>query len=162
MEVFIPPHHALFTYDILELIFARLDLRTLLTSAQRTCRVWSDLIQSSPAIQKVLFFKPVPTHPSREKILNPLLAEVFPSIFQQHEAIRQHPDQPFTKFTFTSFDMVKRHRKWRLYLRPEASWRRMLVQQPPAYSLARFQCLYDGPHIHNSYLEIPVSFRPQE
>lgn len=52
--------------------------------------------------------------------------------------------------------MVKRHRKWRLYLRPESSWRRMLVQQPPAYSLARFQCLHDRPHIHNSYIEIPV------
>jgi len=34
MEVFIPPHPALFTYDILELIFLQMDLRTLLTSAQ--------------------------------------------------------------------------------------------------------------------------------
>lgn len=46
------------TPELLECVLLHLDMRTLLVSAQRACRVWHELIATSPALQEALFFKP--------------------------------------------------------------------------------------------------------
>ena len=44
------------TPEVLEMILLHTDMRTLLTSCQRVCRDWRNLITKSPSIQKALFF----------------------------------------------------------------------------------------------------------
>ena len=138
--------HVLFITELLEMILLQLDMRTLLIS-QRVCRKWSSLIRSSSRIQETLFFKPVLPDSVPTKVQNPLLAEVFPPFFIEMES----------RISMNSFDMVKHPEKQRAYLRPEASWRRMLVQQPPAYQLGCYSSYVSGMGISASYRELPVS-----
>lgn len=49
---------ALSTAELLELILLNLDLRTLLTTAQRTSRDWNSLIRDSHSLQEHLYFIP--------------------------------------------------------------------------------------------------------
>lgn len=115
--------------ELFELILLNLDTRTLLTKAQLICHTWTTFIQESPAIQWALFFKPEPKGPRWQ---NPLLAEVFPSIFSSSD-----PNvQSNVNLTFTNFDLILNSHKFDAYMRPEASWRRMLVQQPPLSTLS--------------------------
>ncbi|UNI23878.1 hypothetical protein JDV02_009670 [Purpureocillium takamizusanense] len=46
------------TSELLELILVRVDMQTLLVSAQRASRTWHALIETSPALQRRLFFLP--------------------------------------------------------------------------------------------------------
>ncbi|KAB8257628.1 hypothetical protein BDV32DRAFT_152216 [Aspergillus pseudonomiae] len=112
------PAKVLSTFELLELILLQLDTQTLLT-AQRTCRTWHSIIQESVAIQKALFFIPIQPSSASTKVQNPLLAKLFPGFFTSD-----------TSF-LASMDMLQRPEKLEAYIRPEASWRRMLVQQPP-------------------------------
>lgn len=143
--------HALSIPEIFELILLNLDTRTLLTKATRICHAWSHFINSSPPIQWALFFRPLTNSLNKTKTQNPLLAATFPSIFHQSTSSNggstnknNDPetdtstidDKINSRLTFTSFDMVRNPLKWDAYIRPEASWRRMLVQQPPVYTLS--------------------------
>lgn len=151
---------ALSTPEILELILLQLDMRTLLTSAQRVCRLWADLTKKSPYIQEALFLTPVRDNNTNtvavNKVRNPLLAEAFPSIFQNTNTISAYEEEEHDVFTLTSFDLILNPEKKEAYLRPGASWRRMLVQQPPIPKIAIFQVFY-GMSIGYRYYEIPVS-----
>ncbi|CAG7920379.1 unnamed protein product [Penicillium olsonii] len=141
--------------ELLELILLQLDTRTLLTTAQLICHTWTTFIQESPTIQWALFFKPEPKLGSR-RWQNPLLATAFPSIFSSSEPeIKSN-----VNLTFTNFDMIRNPQKLDAYMRPEASWRRMLVQQPPPYtlSLLRSSTGHGGQlFYHYEALEIPKS-----
>lgn len=117
---------ALSTPEILESILVQLDLRSLLTSAQRVCRSWTTLVRESPSLQNALFFAPVKG--GEPHILNPLLAEEFPSFFPVHTSPSSDG------FTFQTLTMVQTPERKPAFLRKEASWRRMLVRQPPAFS----------------------------
>ncbi|KAI2718425.1 hypothetical protein CBS147311_5701 [Penicillium roqueforti] len=144
--------HALSIPEIFELILLNLDTRPLLTKATRICHAWTNFIDSSPPIQWALFFRPLDNALKKPKTQNPLLAETFPSIFHQSgpsngktikmkDTDTNTTNEPCTStstsnLTFTTFDMVKHPRKWDAFIRPEASWRRMLVQQPPVYTLS--------------------------
>lgn len=119
------------TAELLELILLQLDLRTLLTAAQRTCRYWHSLVRDSPSLQKHLYFMP---DENVSKSWNPLLAEVFPSFFSRNGGSAAG----FGRFTFATFDMIQSPDKITAYNRKEASWRRMLVQQPPIRDFAFF------------------------
>lgn len=117
--------------EIFELILLQLDNRTLLTVAQLICHTWTTFIQESAAIQWALCFKPV-TNPRSRTWQNPLLAEVFPSIFSSST-----PEvKSNISFTFKTFDMLRTPEKCEAYMRPDASWRYMLVQQPPLTTLS--------------------------
>lgn len=72
----------------------------------------------------VLFPVAKPDVPMHEKVQNPLLAEAFPSIFPSS-------GKEFRKCTFAALNMNQSNTKRAMYMRKEASWRRMLVQQPP-------------------------------
>ncbi|KAH1497477.1 hypothetical protein LV164_001707 [Aspergillus fumigatus] len=124
------------TPELLENILLYLDVQSLLTSAQRVCRSWTRLIQTSLRLQQALFFQPIPPEKCREKLLNPLLAKHFWNFFppaRDPSGVRE-----CTYLLLSGPEASERRQK---LLRCEASWRRMLVQQPPA-SLAYVQATH--------------------
>ncbi|KAE8154829.1 hypothetical protein BDV25DRAFT_147072 [Aspergillus avenaceus] len=130
-----PAHKILFTPDILERILLTLDMRTLLLS-KRVCRMWNDLIDHSPKLQAALFFQPIPeTEFTGERhIPNPLIVdEVWPRYFRRTLNSRHRPAQECL-----CLPKVQSLQKEKAYLRPEASWRRMLLHQPPTSRVAFF------------------------
>ncbi|GKZ19897.1 hypothetical protein AbraIFM66951_007728 [Aspergillus brasiliensis] len=129
------PQAVLSVRSILERILLDLDMRTLLTSALRVNRFWNFVISGSRHLQEALFLQPAKSRScgSQEKIINPLLAEAFPGIFQRNNII--FPEHADSKLTFDTLDMVKDPNRTEVYMREDASWRRMLVQQPPAREL---------------------------
>lgn len=138
--------------ELWESIFLHVDLRTLLTSATRVCHVWTTLIQNSTALQQMLFFAPNTRLQSDEKFHNSLLVDSFPSIFSKHEK-----EEDDFQFTIESWDFVKHPEKQLAYLRPEASWRRMLVQQPPIYKFGVWKEQFATIPVA-IYYEMPVSW----
>ncbi|RAH57541.1 hypothetical protein BO85DRAFT_488270 [Aspergillus piperis CBS 112811] len=119
---------------ILEYILLELDMRTILISASRVNRFWNYTISNSRPIQQALFIQPFRrrNHNSPQGVLNPLLAEAFPGIFQRNSTV--FPEHTESKLTFDTFHMVRDPTRTEIYMRENASWRRMLVQQPPARS----------------------------
>ena len=125
-----PSERALASIELLEKILLQLDLRSLLISAQSVNRRWRQLIEKSSKIQRALFFQPEKKRRgANEPMFNPLLMETFPSLFPQDGGTS-------AIFSFTSLDMIQTPEKLAAYARNEASWRRMLVQQPPLSELA--------------------------
>jgi hypothetical protein len=117
-----------FPPEICENVLLGLDVRTLLLS-QLVCQRWADLIHSSSAIQQALFFKPAASKHLQERQINPLLAEQFPPWFPE--------DNPEACAKgFSALDMNEFFESRERYLHPNASWRRMLIQQPPATTLS--------------------------
>ncbi|KAJ5152926.1 uncharacterized protein N7482_009404 [Penicillium canariense] len=111
--------------ELIEAILTQVDIQTVLL-AQRVCRQWALCIRRSSLIQQILFFQPAPANTPRQQ--NPLLASKFPYWFPADD----------TKSCATAFgagDMQDFLESSDIYRRPEASWRRMLVQQPPIMAL---------------------------
>lgn len=140
--------------EILEMILAQVDMRTLLTSARRVSRSWFNLISTSSSIQKALFFTPIKDSEwgIKEKILNPLLTEAFPSLFPAKERRYGYC------FTICKLPMTKDASNMARFIRKDASWRKMLVQQPPISGIGLFP-IYSamgGTSVQCS--SIPVSF----
>lgn len=119
--------HTFATVELLELILLEIDTQTLLTSASRVCRYWNDAIQHSVQLQTRLFFRPStsdrylddddgsrPAAAAAAACTNELLLRHFPKVIGK-DADRRNNDERLS--------------------RPEASWRRMLVQQPPVKKL---------------------------
>jgi hypothetical protein len=141
------------TAELLESILLQLDLQTLLTSAQRTCRTWTNLIRGSPALQRALYFTPVSDTRGHEAVLNPLLIDTFPSFFEvENETLFGGGNGTL----LASLRMFKQPETQASFLREEASWRRMLVQQPPVFKIARWHCSVGQFGVY-LYREIPVS-----
>ncbi|EIT73792.1 hypothetical protein AO1008_04814 [Aspergillus oryzae 100-8] len=117
-------------YEILEAILLQTDIRTLLTSATRVCRSWHNIIQGSASLQAVLFLKPVKE--PHKRIRNPLIeTDIWPELFRKR--FRSPSDRSWqVKEEFPCMDPDKE----KAYLREEASWRRMLLHQPPTSHLA--------------------------
>ncbi|KAK5996648.1 hypothetical protein PT974_01986 [Cladobotryum mycophilum] len=132
--------------ELLTMILYHLDQRTSLTSAQRVCKEWHYLIKSTPSIQQALFLQPLPALLSKTTpVRNPLMAEIFPQWFQDFKVTEVFDDDDpgwtgyetegvMTCKEFSELPIAKREHREAL-LRPGASWRRMLVQQPPLYTL---------------------------
>jgi len=62
---------------------------------------------------------------------NPVLKEVFFPWFRTFNAIWGHSSQQISRRDFRNLDWNRRDSKREAYRRKEASWRRMLVAQPP-------------------------------
>lgn len=133
------------TSEILELIFLQLDPQTLLIAAQQTCRAWRGVIHESPSLQRALFLIPS-DYP--EKIRNPLLVKRFPSFFGKTRS----------RSLLSSLDMITKPDKLEAYIRPEASWRRMLVQQPPVSVVGLFYTVNGMFVDYREYYEVHVSY----
>ncbi|OJJ95934.1 hypothetical protein ASPACDRAFT_63935 [Aspergillus aculeatus ATCC 16872] len=122
-----PMAHRIFRIPaILEMILLGLDMKTLLLST-RVCRTWNALIRSSPSIQKALFFRPADPVPGQAQAKNPLVEKKV-----WHDFLHQ---RLFSRLVgaayFSAFPLIESEEIDKAYLRPEASWRRMLLQQPP-------------------------------
>ncbi|QMW35340.1 hypothetical protein G4B84_010831 [Aspergillus flavus NRRL3357] len=134
-----PPHKIFLIPEILEQILLRTPPQTLLTTAQRTSQTWHNLITTSPRLQETLFFKPQlqPPNPrtkTTNRTLNPLLPhKIWPHLFRKRLASQTTTTTNYG-YTLPPADPVEEE----LYLRPNASWRRMLVQQPPTSSISVF------------------------
>ncbi|KAJ5175426.1 uncharacterized protein N7482_001303 [Penicillium canariense] len=112
--------------ELLEAILIHVqDMQTLLL-AQQVCCQWASCIQQSPELQKALFFQP--TSPNKPAQQNPLLASKFPFWFPAD-------DPKSCAIAFGAGDMQDFLDSNDAFRRPTASWRRMLVQQPPIMSL---------------------------
>jgi hypothetical protein len=140
---------ALSTPELLELILLELDLHTLLVSAQRVCKSWNNTISASQSLQRALFFQADHcfNSPSNHRRPNPLLKRLFPIWFgpdsvELHSRLDSkwytcnyslsHP--PFEELALRRASVL-RGRNENPFLRDEASWKRMLVAQPPINQL---------------------------
>ncbi|KOS40770.1 hypothetical protein ACN38_g8357 [Penicillium nordicum] len=116
--------------ELIEIILILVNDEQTLLLAQRVCQRWAHCIRDSRILQQALFFQPKqPTLPKTTiPRQNPLLAVKFPYWF---------PDvcQSSRNTAFGAGDMQEFLDKHGAWLHPSASWRRMLVQQPPAMSL---------------------------
>ncbi|KAI1345011.1 hypothetical protein F5Y15DRAFT_410694 [Xylariaceae sp. FL0016] len=119
------------TTELLEAILLQLDLPTLLVSALRVSHYFNDVISQSIAIQQALFFAPSPRVSTQgPPILNPLLLKPFTLWFHPsgHNALK---NRGYSVHSFKDMEIWKQTPKAEPFMRRGASWRRMLVQQPP-------------------------------
>ncbi|OQE29430.1 hypothetical protein PENSTE_c002G07042 [Penicillium steckii] len=134
--------------ELLETILIQVDSIQTILLAQRVCRQWANCIQKSPTIQRKLFFRPAPVNSPPER--NPLLALKFPYWFPADDAIS-------CTMAFGAGDMQDFLESSETYRRPEASWRRMLVQQPPIMRLGWVECSMSPSNVKElSHWEIPL------
>lgn len=145
--------------ELLELILCHLDMTTLLVMAQRVSTWWQSVISSSPALQMHLFYKPDERRRrAREATgqgftpddFNPLLVAKFGRFFFDPPGVRRttmsfYADLPWAtgvpmpthippntrSKSWAETVEDQRHAALRRFTRPGASWRRMLVAQPP-------------------------------
>lgn len=120
--------------ELLEAILLSVDIRTLLVSVQRVNQFWRDVVTTSPNLQQALFLQPqVPKTGNvlpGERTLNPLLKETFKPWF--------HPPSSLSRFhshgreVLYSLPLAQPQRN-KAFTRAEASWRRMLIHQPPMH-----------------------------
>ncbi|KAI0455926.1 hypothetical protein F5B21DRAFT_470190 [Xylaria acuta] len=151
------------TAELLQEILLQLDLRTLLTTAQLVSRQWHELITSSPALKQALYFEPI-VRPSGPATHNPLLAEVFPPWFPKQTKDEQpdvtKPPKMINREDFGSLPMAQASRR-HAFMHPDATWRRMLVQQPPVLRLGRWTASHAmmGDFHHFPLQEFPDGLR---
>lgn len=117
--------------EILELILLHTETRTLLLS-QRVCRLWLSLISHS-SLQIALFFKPsphtIPIGSDQKRTRNPLFEEnLWPQFLRKQLPTCPRRSESYRGLKLPVLDLAREQ----AYLRPEASWGRMLFQQPPS------------------------------
>ena len=153
-----PTSAVLSTVELLEAILLRIDPVTLLVAANRVSRHWHAVINDSLAIQQALFLVPekeVTLNVWRgedipPKVQNPILSRLFPAWFENTNSF--HPELHHSSESRLVGDgqggMVGNERFSSLplytqnadsddnpFLRRSASWRRMLISQPPCRTI---------------------------
>ncbi|KAF8205218.1 hypothetical protein K438DRAFT_2014700 [Mycena galopus ATCC 62051] len=115
------------TPELLEHTLAHLPMRHLLVVAPLVSRMWQ-AITLSPTLQRALFFEPDSS--ATEPIQNPMLVELFPPFFSPAGKV------PWS-WPGNAYEI--KHMPWAkapsAFKRANASWRRMLVTQPPTQTL---------------------------
>jgi hypothetical protein len=138
--------------ELLGAILLQVDMGSLLTSCLRVCQKWNMVITTSPRIQRHLFLS---EDPDAEPIHNPLLEKHFPFIFT-------HVSSPLNELNFFSltkepmdhvFDMpfpelAMIWERTDAYSHPRASWKRMLVHQPPFHGVG-FLCTHRSASVYS-------------
>ncbi|KAH8161535.1 hypothetical protein CIB48_g6698 [Xylaria polymorpha] len=151
------------TAELLEGVLLQLDMRTLLTTAQLVSRQWHELITTSPALKQALYFEPI-ARLSGPATQNPLLAEVFPPWFPKPTKNEQRDITSSLKMTnredFSGLPMAQASRR-HAFMHPSATWRKMLVQQPPVLRLGRWTASHAmmGDFHHFQLQEFPDGLR---
>lgn len=147
-------NHALATVELLELILLEIDTQTLLTSATRVCKFWNDVIQQSAQLQSALFFRP--SIPARYKDDNNNNNKETQIATTNHIRTNSLLLCRFQDLLGSQQDPLGRnpahnplHDDTEKMSRPEASWRKMLIQQPPVRKLGIWRldtspALYQG------------------
>lgn len=156
------------TPEILENILLYVDERSLLISTQRVCKYWHEVISTSPPLQKHLYFNP--DWDQKTKSTSKLLTEAFPLWFVQTRT--SHPGETprdnvriinNIPADFNTLPLALPHRN-EAFMRKDASWRNMLVQQPPIPCLVVFKISseeggddFSGPFVNGTRLgDLPV------
>ncbi|KAJ6517266.1 hypothetical protein C8R47DRAFT_1086825 [Mycena vitilis] len=118
------------TPELLETILASLSMQDLLLIAPLVSKTWQ-AITLTPRLQRILFFQSDPASASAEPVQNPLLVEIFPPFFLPDLDTQSRwswPDvESIIALPWASAPAAFRRR--------DASWRRMLVRQPPVRHL---------------------------
>ncbi|KAK4212290.1 hypothetical protein QBC37DRAFT_425197 [Rhypophila decipiens] len=140
--------------ELLELILLHLDLKSRITSAPRVSRFWFVNLNQSPSLRKASFFQADrsldPPEPGERPYINPLLQEALGEYFfnlsdseaeggkhrfRRAECFWKLPWSPnnlhHLKAETGSVVDVDPSCRQRSFTRKGASWRRMLVSQPP-------------------------------
>jgi len=133
MQQSLAPERAFSIPEILEAILLNIEPRHLLVNAQRVNRTWHSTIRCSPPLQRVLFFEACPRNEKRESEFNVLLSAAFPPFFEHNPDVED--DAKWTQESLSKMDWNSCLQKRDAYSREEASWRRMLVLQPPIKEL---------------------------
>ncbi|KAJ7224033.1 hypothetical protein B0H12DRAFT_1328841 [Mycena haematopus] len=138
------------TPELLEHTFAHLSMRDLLITAPLVSKTWQ-AITLTPTLQRLLFFQPDTELSCR--VQNPLLVELFPPLFVSKAEAPLRWVWPNSK-SIESMPWAKAPDAFR---RPEASWRRMLVTQPPAPRLVVTERCHgeDGYSVRRAVLNDP-------
>ncbi|KAH9908335.1 F-box domain-containing protein [Xylariomycetidae sp. FL2044] len=135
--------------ELLEAILLQLDMTSLLVSASRVNSTWHHLIQTSPAIQQALFFRPMISGrsadandarppPSEDLVMNPLLVRKFGKYFfdtGEDDCRIYRCDTLYNLPWGHDRDQATQKLNYESFTRKGASWRRMLVSQPPPMQL---------------------------
>ncbi|KAK3312061.1 hypothetical protein B0H66DRAFT_393338 [Apodospora peruviana] len=137
--------------ELLEHILLYLDLKSRITSAPRVCSFWFETLNHSPMLRKASFFqadRSLDTKSGEPPCINPLLQEVFGDQFfnLSNCQVDKYPfrrAEYFWKLPWSSRALlhlkastgsvvdVDPSCRQRSFTRNGASWRRMLVSQPP-------------------------------
>ena len=131
------------TPELLEAVLLHLPPHDLLATAPLVSHSFHNAIRSSTSIQQALFLRPrIRPQSSAEWTLNPLLQTAFPPFFNLR-IIGGFFNSP-SDADFRCLDWNKSPARRRAYKRKGASWRRMLVVQPPIVTL-RVEEIVCGP-----------------
>ncbi|KAL3441818.1 hypothetical protein BJX65DRAFT_243381 [Aspergillus insuetus] len=116
-----------------------------LINCQRVCRLWHDIIEASDTLQEALFLKvserqisssnPSKRHPVVRHLIWPSLQK-----YREAQWLKRRRFGKNKRYFFSGE---------RAYLRPEASWRRMLLQQPPTGRIGKKELLTDQQGVPN-------------
>lgn len=118
------------TPELLETILLELPIKDLLINAQRVDKTFNGTIQASAKLQQALFFKPLPGKPLNfEKTTPPQWLESPDD--ERYHTVLANPFYNSLRSILLATPGDHPIRPSRLLQRPEASWRRMLVTQPP-------------------------------
>lgn len=117
--------------EVLEMILLKLPTQDLLINAQRVNSDFRDIIANSPKLQQKLFFRLKPTDSPTKVRINPFLEKFFPTFLSSKLSY----GKDLHKFEETADEHITE-----VYEREEASWRRMLLAQPPLLELQISLC----------------------
>ncbi|KAJ7445064.1 hypothetical protein FB451DRAFT_1293260 [Mycena latifolia] len=115
------------TPELVELTLAQLPMRDLLVTAPLVCKMWQ-AITLSPTLQRTLFFQ---ADSKSERVQNPLLVEMFGPFFAPG-GLNPGSRGPGNAKSIMAMPWSKAPAAFK---RADASWRRMLVMQPPAQTM---------------------------
>jgi hypothetical protein len=176
-------HQVASTTELTELILLHTDMRTLLVSAQRVCKAWQSLVQTSRPLQRALYFEAIAPSSDEDitvgRTMNPLLMQTFPTFFRTrwNEVVGTPYSKEFTTslnpFGFmdetrvgalseTTRSSIAVHgasepTKREAYLRKDASWRRMQVQHPAAPNIGFSEAhMAAEPSYHTDIISAPA------
>lgn len=169
--------------ELFDSVLFLVDIRTILVSGQRVCKQWRELINKSPLLQQHLFLVPSPfqgtwspenvrPHPRRR--INPLLQELFPELvprdsdsdLQEDDEIDSNGDdsqatpRAISRYNANAKDLyssmplyMRRSEEDSPLHRDGATWKDMLVAQPPFMVVARYGPQDEEPLVEGEFDE---------
>lgn len=151
------------TDHLLELVLCQLDMQTILLS-QRVSRGWQRVIVESGPLQQALFFQPKKSPATTSEtdtgyVFNPLLAKAFPPVFTNRSVnTLEGLIHPYNEAKdIVDLLCVPDSGRADPFTRRGASWRTMLLRQPPASKLRFFNTVNDRYEIRDfSIGTIPI------
>jgi hypothetical protein len=151
------------TTEVLAVILFHLPPQDLLVAAPRVSKHWQSTIAACPHLQRALFFLPSPSRPAGRPFCptpNPLLAAPFRPFLSA--GAPELSMEGLLRCGLPIADASDGRRRHRAFARAGASWRRMLVSQPPprvvGCSLETPRWAYTAPP-RRRVLELPDGLR---